>query len=151
MYRHHHPSPHKLVLRIFVIKRRPCWGSEKRGWEDRRKGRDREETWREEGEDRRVVGMKMGEGRGKIWLKGQCHEIFDSNFCCLKQFTLATCEQTKTELWTYWFSQRYSITKFEIRVSAKSTPTQTYVFCEYIPKNEKFRYTFFACLNGAHV
>ena len=51
-------------------------------------------------------------------LKGQCHEIFDHFFICLKDSTWAPYEQAKTVSRTFSFSRRYSIAKFEKPVSA---------------------------------
>ena len=49
-------------------------------------------------------------------LKGQCHKIFDHYFC-LKYSIWASYEQGKT------VSRRYSIAKFQNRVSLTTTPT----------------------------
>ena len=47
-------------------------------------------------------------------VKGKCHEVFDPLFFCLKHSFVALNEWAKTV-------QIYSITKFEIPESAKST------------------------------
>ena len=51
-----------------------------------------------------------------VFDRSQCHEIFD-NFFGLKDSTCAPYEQAKTVSQNVSFSQRYSILKFENRVS----------------------------------
>ena len=47
----------------------------------------------------------------------RAHEIFDT--FCLKDSTWALCEQAQLVLRTFLFSKRYSIAKFENRVSQR--------------------------------
>ena len=62
----------------------------------------------------RPGGRKVNSWVSEMRVKGKCHEVFDPLFFCLKHSFVALNEWAKTV-------QIYSITKFEIPESAKST------------------------------